>query len=211
MAAPSDRYRGRTTRRHTEHHLRYLGIVHFCSGPAADAATLPDRYFRQRANHRSAVRRPPIWNRIAHLRAGPGDHGIAIYHLRFRGTYSRQFRRCSRRRPTALAAPPGRYFAMSLCRIRGSASSAALCSHWAVRLARPWRSRSSSATRIAFQLPFWRPGRPSRPTIANEFTEAVGDLYTSSLIELGLILFVITFIVLAIARYMLMRIERRIG
>jgi phosphate transport system permease protein len=48
-------------------------------------------------------------------------------------------------------------------------------------------------------------------TIANEFTEAVGDLYTSALITLGLILFVITFIVLAAARYMLMRIERRIG
>jgi len=48
-------------------------------------------------------------------------------------------------------------------------------------------------------------------TIANEFTEAVGDLYTSSLIALGLILFVITFIVLALARYLLMRIERRIG
>ena len=42
-------------------------------------------------------------------------------------------------------------------------------------------------------------------------SEAVGDLYTSSLIALGLILFVITFIVLAIARYMLLRIERRIG
>ncbi len=48
-------------------------------------------------------------------------------------------------------------------------------------------------------------------SIANEFTEAVGDLYTSALIALGLILFVITFIVLALARYMLMRIERRIG
>jgi phosphate transport system permease protein len=47
--------------------------------------------------------------------------------------------------------------------------------------------------------------------IANEFTEAVGDLYTSSLIALGLILFVITFIVLAAARYLLLRIERRIG
>ncbi len=55
------------------------------------------------------------------------------------------------------------------------------------------------------------PGTTISATIANEFTEAVGQLYTSSLIELGLILFVITFIVLAIARYMLMRIERRIG
>jgi phosphate transport system permease protein len=55
------------------------------------------------------------------------------------------------------------------------------------------------------------PGTTISATIANEFTEAVGDLYTSALIALGLILFVITFIVLAIARYMLMRIEGRIG
>ena len=55
------------------------------------------------------------------------------------------------------------------------------------------------------------PGTTISATIANEFTEAVGDLYTSSLISLGLILFVITFIVLAAARYMLLRIERRIG
>jgi phosphate transport system permease protein len=55
------------------------------------------------------------------------------------------------------------------------------------------------------------PGTTISATIANEFTEAVGDLYTSSLIALGLILFVITFIVLAFARYLLLRIERRIG
>jgi phosphate transport system permease protein len=55
------------------------------------------------------------------------------------------------------------------------------------------------------------PGTTISATIANEFTEAVGDIYTSSLIALGLILFVITFIVLACARYMLMRIEKRIG
>jgi phosphate transport system permease protein len=55
------------------------------------------------------------------------------------------------------------------------------------------------------------PGTTISATIANEFTEAVGDLYTSSLIALGLILFVITFFVLAAARYMLLRIERRIG
>jgi len=55
------------------------------------------------------------------------------------------------------------------------------------------------------------PGTTISATIANEFTEAVGDIYTSSLIALGLILFFITFIVLAAARYMLLRIERRIG
>jgi phosphate transport system permease protein len=56
-----------------------------------------------------------------------------------------------------------------------------------------------------------QPGTTISATIANEFTEAVGDLYTSSLIALGLILFVITFTVLAIARYLLVRIERRLG
>src|SRR5215470_5528212 len=55
------------------------------------------------------------------------------------------------------------------------------------------------------------PGTTISATIANEFTEAVGDLYTASLIALGLILFVITFIVLAAARYMLLRLEKRVG
>ncbi|CAN2535210.1 Phosphate+transport+system+permease+protein+PstC [Methylocapsa aurea] len=55
------------------------------------------------------------------------------------------------------------------------------------------------------------PGTTISATIANEFTEAVGDLYTSALIELGLILFVITFFVLAAARFMLMRIEKKSG
>ena len=55
------------------------------------------------------------------------------------------------------------------------------------------------------------PGTTISASIANEFTEAVGDLYTSSLIALGLILFVITFVVLAIARYLLLRVERRLG
>jgi phosphate transport system permease protein len=55
------------------------------------------------------------------------------------------------------------------------------------------------------------PGTTISATIANEFTEAVGDLYTSSLIALGLILFVITFIILAIARYMLSRLNKRVG
>jgi phosphate transport system permease protein len=55
------------------------------------------------------------------------------------------------------------------------------------------------------------PGTTISATIANEFTEAVGDIYTSSLIELGLILFVITFVVLACARLLLMRIEHKAG
>jgi phosphate transport system permease protein len=55
------------------------------------------------------------------------------------------------------------------------------------------------------------PGTTISASIANEFTEAVGELYTSSLVALGLILFFITFIVLAAARLMLMRIEMKAG
>jgi phosphate transport system permease protein len=55
------------------------------------------------------------------------------------------------------------------------------------------------------------PGTTISATIANEFNEATGGLYTSSLIALGLILFVITFIVLAISRIMLMRLEKKSG
>ena len=53
------------------------------------------------------------------------------------------------------------------------------------------------------------PGTSISATIASEFEEADRGLYTASLIELGLILFVITFFVLAAARLMLMRIERK--
>jgi phosphate transport system permease protein len=55
------------------------------------------------------------------------------------------------------------------------------------------------------------PGTTISAAIANEFTEAVGDIYTAALIALGLILFFITFVVLAIARLMLMRIEQKAG
>jgi phosphate transport system permease protein len=55
------------------------------------------------------------------------------------------------------------------------------------------------------------PGTTISASIANEFTEATGALYTSSLITLGLILFFITFIVLAASRLMLMRVEKKAG
>jgi phosphate transport system permease protein len=55
------------------------------------------------------------------------------------------------------------------------------------------------------------PGTTISATIANEFSEALGDQYVSSLIALGLILFVITFLVLAAAQLMLKSLERRSG
>lgn len=55
------------------------------------------------------------------------------------------------------------------------------------------------------------PGNTISSALANEFTEAVGDVYTSALITLGLTLFVITFIVLAIAKLLLIKLSAREG
>ena len=55
------------------------------------------------------------------------------------------------------------------------------------------------------------PGNTISSALANEFTEAVGELYTSSLIALGLILFLITFVVLALAKLLLLRLGAREG
>ncbi|HHH35357.1 MAG TPA: phosphate ABC transporter permease subunit PstC [Gammaproteobacteria bacterium] len=55
------------------------------------------------------------------------------------------------------------------------------------------------------------PGNTISSTLANEFTEAVGEMYTSSLILLGLILFLITVIVLSLSKLLLMRMTAREG
>src|SRR5512139_979992 len=55
------------------------------------------------------------------------------------------------------------------------------------------------------------PGNSIAATIANEFSEADSDAYRSALIELGLILFFITFVVLSLARLMLYRLGKREG
>ena len=55
------------------------------------------------------------------------------------------------------------------------------------------------------------PGNSISSALANEFTEAVGDLYTSALIELGLILFLITFVVLSLSKLLLLQLSKREG
>jgi phosphate transport system permease protein len=47
--------------------------------------------------------------------------------------------------------------------------------------------------------------------IANEFTEATGDLHVSALVELGLILFLVTFVVNGIARVLVWNVTRKTG
>lgn len=66
-----------------------------------------------------------------------------------------------------------------------------------------------NAQRISSSL--FMPGNTISSTLANEFTEAVGEMYTASLIELGLILFLITFVVLALARLLLIRLAASAG
>jgi phosphate transport system permease protein len=66
-----------------------------------------------------------------------------------------------------------------------------------------------NAHRIAASL--LAPGTTISAAIANEFTEAIGELYPAALIELGLILFFVTFLVLGSAQYMLYRLEKRAG
>jgi phosphate transport system permease protein len=55
------------------------------------------------------------------------------------------------------------------------------------------------------------PGTTISAAIANEFTEADGALYTSALIALGLLLFLLTFAIIGSARFMLMRLEAGSG
>ena len=61
------------------------------------------------------------------------------------------------------------------------------------------------------QTSLMAPGTTISATLANEFTEAVGDLYLSSLIALGLVLSFITLLVLAAAKLMLIRLQQQAG
>ena len=53
------------------------------------------------------------------------------------------------------------------------------------------------------------PGYSIAAVIANEFTEATGDLYLHALIELGLVLFLLTFILNGLARLLILLTARR--
>ena len=53
------------------------------------------------------------------------------------------------------------------------------------------------------------PGDSIASIIANEFSEATGELYTQSLIELGLVLFLLTFILNGLARILILATSQR--
>ena len=63
--------------------------------------------------------------------------------------------------------------------------------------------------RPQISLSLFDPAYTIASVIANEFTEATGDLYLSALVEMGLILFVVTFIVTALAKLLIMSVSRK--
>jgi len=60
-------------------------------------------------------------------------------------------------------------------------------------------------------LSFFDPSYTIASAIANEFTEATDNLYLSALVELGLILFLVTFVVNGIARLLVWNVTRKTG
>ncbi|RMF81356.1 MAG: phosphate ABC transporter permease subunit PstC, partial [Nitrospirae bacterium] len=66
-----------------------------------------------------------------------------------------------------------------------------------------------NAHRLALSL--FAPGASIASTLANEFTEADSDLYLAALVELGLVLFAVTFVVLGAAQLALRRLEAGAG
>ncbi|MFC5648860.1 phosphate ABC transporter permease subunit PstC [Paenibacillus solisilvae] len=62
--------------------------------------------------------------------------------------------------------------------------------------------------RVDIKASLFAPGHSMAAVIANEFTEATDDIYLSSLIEIGLLLFLVTFVLNAAARFMIWRVAR---
>jgi len=60
-------------------------------------------------------------------------------------------------------------------------------------------------------LSLYAPGNSITSALANEFAEAGEGMYSAALIELGLILFLITFVILALSKVLLLRLSRHEG
>ncbi len=81
----------------------------------------------------------------------------------------------------------------------------------------PWRERlgeTMAVTMVIGNTPkisasLLAPGYSIAAVIANEFAEASGDLYISSLIFLGLVLFGLTIVINALARVLILTTTRR--
>jgi len=65
--------------------------------------------------------------------------------------------------------------------------------------------------RAEISASLFAPSYTMASVIANEFTEATGDLYLSALAEIGLLLFVVTLLLNIIARLLVWRVARPAG
>ncbi len=66
-------------------------------------------------------------------------------------------------------------------------------------------------TSVLDSFSLFMPGNSIASALANEFAEATSPLYTSALIELGLVLFFITFVVLSFSKLLLFSLEKKAG
>jgi phosphate transport system permease protein len=62
-------------------------------------------------------------------------------------------------------------------------------------------------TNFLNNVSLYMPGNSITSALANEFAEAGPGLHTAALMELGLVLFLITFVVLAFSKLLLMRLK----
>src|SRR5690606_28222677 len=66
-------------------------------------------------------------------------------------------------------------------------------------------------TNLLSTVSLFAPGNSITSALANEFGEATPGLHTAALMELGLILFLITMVVLALSKLLLMRLSKHEG
>ena len=93
---------------------------------------------------------------------------------------------------------------------------------WCVRMGQTWKEFCAGINKVANKAAvkieelsdsasLYMPGNSITSALANEFAEAESGLHVAALMELGLILFVITFIVLAASKFMIMRLAKNEG
>ena len=134
---------------------------------------------------------------------GAGHHDCAVHHFGFARSAAGGAQRPAGSRRWAWARragkPPGRPW----CLTHAPASWVRFFWLWRAPWAKPWQSPwwSETIPRIAASL--LGPGYSIASVLANEFSEATGTLYLSALIELGLVLFLLTFIINGLARLLI--------
>ena len=129
--------------------------------------------------HRAAVRRAALRHRHADRGTDPRHHGAAVRDLDLARRVRSGARRCSRRRPTGVGCTTWevvRYVVLPYARV-GVIGGVMLGLGRALGETMAVTFVIGNAHRISASL--LAPGTTISATIANEFTEAVGDLYTS--------------------------------